>query len=274
MTNSWNITFEKKNKPKLSNPIFIEGLPGIANVGKIAVDFLVEELKAKKLCSFYSHSFPHSVFVNEKNLVEMPKIEIYYKKFNGKNGKKSKARDLLLLTGDVQPIDEASCYGFSEEVLKLAQDFGSKEIITTGGIGLQNIPEKPKVYATSNSKDFLKTFDKKNLKVKTDIFGVVGPIMGASGVLVGLANRYNLDAAALLAETFGHQMYLGIKGAKEILQVLDKRYKLKIDIKRLGQEIIEIENEVMQKTKEWFDETGQTNQAGAKPKKHEQSYIG
>ena len=87
---AWEVTQEEKTLPKLKNPLFIEGLPGIGNVGKIAVDFLIEELKAKKLYSFFSYKFPHSVFVNEKNLVEMPKIEIYYKSF----GPRSKKRDL------------------------------------------------------------------------------------------------------------------------------------------------------------------------------------
>ena len=46
MTKDWKVEYQAKNV-KLTKPVFIEGLPGIANVGKIAVDFLVEELKAK-----------------------------------------------------------------------------------------------------------------------------------------------------------------------------------------------------------------------------------
>jgi len=65
---NWEITKEGK-EPNLNNPLFIEGLPGIGNVGKIAVDFLVEEFKAKKLYSFFSNKFPHSVFVNEHHYV-------------------------------------------------------------------------------------------------------------------------------------------------------------------------------------------------------------
>src|SRR3989338_9172477 len=87
-------------KPKLRNPILIEGLPGIGNVGNVAVDFLIDELKAKKLYEITSHTFTHSVFVNEDNLVELPMIDIYYRKFNGKKN------DLILLGGDVQPTDE------------------------------------------------------------------------------------------------------------------------------------------------------------------------
>jgi uncharacterized protein len=268
MTYEWKVTFDVE-KLTLTKPLFIEGLPGIANVGKLAVDFLVEEFKAKKLCSFYSNSFPHSVFVNEKNLIEIPKIEIYYKKF--KNPKK---RDLLFLTGDIQPIDERSCYSFCEELLKIIKQFKCKEIITTGGIGLQNMPDKPKVFCTANNETYLKQFTKKRLHVETKIFGVVGPVMGVSGVLVGLAARHNINGAALLAETFGHQMYLGIKGSKELLRVLDAKYTLGINNKRLGKEIMAIEDEVMKKTKEWFSEISQVQQAGAKSKGKDVRYIG
>src|SRR3989338_5376714 len=104
---TWKIEQVGK-KPNLRNPIFIEGLPGIGNVGKVAVDFIIDELKAKKLYEISSYTFPHSVFVNEDNLVELPTIEIFYKKFNFNH-------DLLLLAGDVQLIDEVSSYEFSEK---------------------------------------------------------------------------------------------------------------------------------------------------------------
>lgn len=269
MTKIWQITTEAKRMPKLNQPLFIEGLPGIGNVGKIAVDFLIEELKAKKLYSFFSHRFPHSVFVNEDNLVEMPKIEIFYKKFNGK----TKKRDLLLLTGDIQPIDEESCFTFCEEILNLMKQHQCSEIITTGGIGLQGVPEKPKVYCTANDEKLLKEYIKKGTLVEENIFGVVGPIVGVSGILLGLGKKRNLKGVALLAETFAHPMYLGIKGAKEILRVLEKKFNFGINMKRMSKEIIAVESELMKKTKEWAAEMSSIR-AGAKPKKKEISYIG
>jgi len=76
--NGWKIK-QIGEKPKLDKVVFIEGLPGIGNVGKVAVDFIIDTLKAKKLYELFSYTFPHSVFVNEKNLVELPTIEIYYR---------------------------------------------------------------------------------------------------------------------------------------------------------------------------------------------------
>ena len=71
-----NFNLKHVAKPKIKDPILIEGLPGIGNVGKIAVDFLVETIKAKKIIEISSHRFPHSVFINEKNLIDVPVLSI------------------------------------------------------------------------------------------------------------------------------------------------------------------------------------------------------
>jgi len=245
---TWKIQ-SLKGKPNLSNPIFIEGLPGIGNVGKVVVDFIVDELNATKLCEFFSYSLPHSVFVNEDNLVELPKIELFYKKMKGKN-------DLLLLAGDIQPADEVSTYEFCETVLDTLKGFNVKEIITLGGIGLPEIPKKPKVYYTGNSKKIVKQY--KHTLLHNDLYGVVGPIVGVSGLFLGLAAKRKIDAVAMLAETYGHPLYLGVKGAREILKVLDERLKWGINLDKLEKEIEDIEDEMVRRTKELGDVSKQT----------------
>ena len=243
----WKI--EKIGKtPKLRKPVFIEGLPGIGNVGKVAVDFLIDELRATKLYEITSYTFPHSVFVNEDNLVELPIVEVFYKKMGGK-------RDILLLGGDVQPVDEISSYEFSEKVLDIVEQFDGIEVITLGGIGLADIPKKPKVYSTANSKKIIQKY--KSSLVSNQLYGVVGPIVGISGLLLGLAAKRKIDAISFLAETYGHPMYLGIKGAKEILRVLDQQLKLSLDINKLDKEIKDIENEILKKTEQLSEVTKQ-----------------
>ena len=103
----WDIKLLDK-KVKIKNPVIFEGLPGIGNVGKIAADFIMEEIKAKKIYEIFSYSFPHSVFVNEDNLVDLPSISIYHKKI--------KNQDILILSGDIQPTEEEACYTFCEKI--------------------------------------------------------------------------------------------------------------------------------------------------------------
>lgn len=237
--NKWRIMRVDKT-PKLSDPIFIEGLPGIGNVGKVAVDFLIDELDAVKLFEITSYTFPHSVFVNEDNLVELPIIEVFYKKTKGKKS------DIILLAGDVQPIDELSSYEFSDMMLDVLEELKTKEIITLGGIGLSEIPKKPKVYCTGNDPNIVKKY--KTKAVHDKLYGVVGPIVGVSGLLLGLAAHRNIPAITFLAETYGHPMYLGIKGAREILKIINEKLGIDLDISKLDKEIKSIESEIKKKS--------------------------
>ncbi len=247
MSTAWEVTLQSKKLPQLKNPLLIEGLPGIGNVGKITADFLIEYYKAKKLYSFFSHKFPHSVFVSPLGLIEPPKLDIYYKAGQGKH------RDLLFLVGDIQPIDEESCYSFCDEVVKICKRLGCTEIITTGGIGLENVQDRPQVYIAGTSEEMITEFTKRNIGVQRDIFGIVGPIVGVSGILLGVGGRCGLKGACLLAETYAHPLYLGIKGAKQILISLDKKYKLNIDFKKLNNDIIDMEADLLKKTHEWSE---------------------
>lgn len=265
---SWELKPAVKKLPVLKDPIFVEGLPGIGNVGKIAADFIIDEVGAKKLFDCVSYSLPNSVFVNEKNLVELPMIEVYYKKWNGAaKGRK----DMLILTGDIQPTDEVSSYEFCEAILDMIERFGGKEIITIGGIGLADVPKKPAVYCTANNKKIIADY-KKTVKLNTELYGIVGPIIGVTGLLVGLAEKRKIDAICLLAETLGHPAYLGIKGAREIIKVLNKRLKLGIKLGALDREVDELEAEIAKSTE--FDKVVKTSKLQKLKKVEETSYIG
>ncbi len=220
---TWDI--KKVANTAFKNPILIEGLPGVGNVGKIAVDFLIEKLNAEKVLECSSYDMPHCVFVNEENMIELPMIDVYHARVSG--------RSVLFLAGDIEPTSEKSCYEFCHALLDKVHANKGLEIVTLGGIALPSIPENPKVYCTGNSK---KSMQKYAATTDTKIHGVVGPIIGVSGVLPALAGKKNIPSVALLAETFGHPQYMGIKGAKEILKVLQKELKTKIDISELQED--------------------------------------
>ncbi|MBI2147906.1 PAC2 family protein [Candidatus Woesearchaeota archaeon] len=260
---TWTIKKALRAMPALKNPIMIEGLPGIGNVGKVAVDFMIDELKAVKLLELRSYSMPHSVFVTEDNEVELPTIEMYYKKFG--KGKKAR-RDLLFLAGDIQPTDEVSSYDFSYTILDLMAQLKSREIITLGGIGLPQAPENPKVYCTGNSKRLISAY-KKGTAIDSNLYGVVGPIIGVTGLLIGLAKEKNIEGVCLLAETFGHPLYLGMKGSQEILKVLNAKLSLGLNLNDLTKEIKEVEQEIMKRSK-------QLEEATTKGRSGATSYIG
>jgi len=236
---TWKVKYLKK--PKMKTPVLIEGLPGIGNVGKVAVDFIIEEIEATKIAEFEGNNLPHSVFINENNLIELPTIGLYYKRV----GK----QDFLFVAGDAQPSNDASCYAFCDIVLNALEEFKGNEVVTLGGVALREEPQHPQVYLTGNQKKIVNKYAK-GTNTLTDVYGKVGPIMGVSGVLLGLAQKRNIPAVSLLAETFGHPFYLGVNGARELLKVITKKLKIKVDLNLLDEEIQEIEEELGKKTQE------------------------
>jgi len=145
-----------------------------------------------------------------------------------------------LLAGDIQPLDEPSCYEFCDQILDVIEEAsGKKEIITLGGIAMDKNPKNPKVYCTANDHNIRKKYG--NKLVNGGMYGLVGPIVGVSGLLVGLAGKRKIPAIAFLAETYGHPNHLGIRSAREILMVLNEKLKLKLNLEDLDEEIANIE---------------------------------
>ena len=228
----WKVTIHRKGKARKA--VLVEGMPGIGNVGKITADLLVEQLKAVKAASFHSHCLPNSVFVKEDNTVEMPKIEMHYAKKNG--------QEFYFLVGDVQPMKEEDSHRFAEAVLGTAKKLGCTEVIALGGIGLSEMPEDSKVYCTGNDKAQIMSFVK--LGANNKLYGVVGPIMGITGLTLGLGKDYGLKCIALLAETYAAPMHVGLREAKGIIRIIGKKYKLGINLGDVEKDIKKFENEL------------------------------
>lgn len=216
---------------EIYNPIIIEGLPGMGNVGKIAIDFMIDSLKAVKIYEITSNHFPNCIFVNDKNIVEMPKIRIYHKKI--------KNQDFVFIGGDIQPTDENGCFEICNEILGLFND--AKEVVTLAGIGLEEVPLNPEMYITGTDKKVLEKYKLEGASA------FVGPVIGISGVLVGLAGERKTPGTILLVQTFAHPTYLGIQGSRLLLKKVNETWKLGLDMKSLDKEVKEIEKEIKDK---------------------------
>lgn len=224
-------------KIKLNKPVLIEGLPGMGNVGKITLDFIIESLKAEKIYEIYAHYFNHCVFIQENGSCKLPTIDIFYKKIRGK--------DFLFATGNIQPIDERGCYNFCFELVEWFKNVHGIEIITIGGIGLEDVPKEPAVFICSSDRKMILKYKDKEIGVNA--FNIVGPILGVSGVLVGVSQLEKIPAITILAETFGNPLHLGINGSRKILKLLENKLKLGLDLKSLDKEIKDIEKEIKEK---------------------------
>lgn len=220
-------TIIEKERVKLKDPILIEGLPGLGMVGKITVKYLIKQLKAKKFAELYSPHFAYYVLVNKEGSIKLLRNEFYYWKNN------SGGNDLILLTGDSQAQTIDGQYEVANAILEFAKEKNVKLVITIGGYR-KDVTNTPRVLASATSPEVLK----RALEAGSQSNLPGSPIVGAAGLLVGLAKLKDMDGICLLGETPGYMP--DPKAAKSILTVLKEMLDIKIDLTDLDKEIYRI----------------------------------
>jgi len=221
-------------KPKLNNPVFIEGLPGVGNVGRIAAGYLAEELKAKKFAELFSSHFMPFVLLHQSSAVHVLKNEFYYYK-----AKSKKERDMIILIGDSQSVDPEGHYEIVDKILEFVSKFGCKEMFTLAGLSVGDQIKTPKVIGAVSDPELIKKYGK--IGIDFDAGARVGTIVGASGLLLGLGRYYSIKGVCLLGETVGFPIIPDPKSAEEILKVIVKVVGTKINLNKLEKKVKEME---------------------------------
>jgi uncharacterized protein (TIGR00162 family) len=244
-----------KERPKLKDPIFVEGLPGVGNVGKLAAEHLVDQLKAVKFVEMFSKYFPPQVLVTDAGTIRLVSNEFYYVM------RPQMKNDLVIMTGDYQGLTPEGQYALADRTLQILKELGVSRIYTLGGYGLGKMIEKPRVLGAASN---LELVDEMKAFGVTFSKGEPGSgIVGASGLLLGLGNLYGMRSVCLMGETSGY--FVDPKGAQAVLEVLAKILGVKIDFSELEQKALQIDA-ITSKLKEV--------EAPAEPKREDLGYIG
>lgn len=212
-------TIEITEKPKLKDPVLIEGLPGIGFVANIATLHMIHELKATRFAEIHSSTFQDLTITTETGGTRSPTNELYYHKSN--NG----GFDLIFWYGNTQSLTTPGQYELCGRVLDMAQELGCRQVVTLGGFKTDEAKSNPQMYAAASDGETLQTA----LNLGTKI--MVGQIFGVAGLTIGLARLRNLKAFSLLVETLG--TYPDANAARSVLIILSKFLNLNIDLSRL-----------------------------------------
>jgi uncharacterized protein (TIGR00162 family) len=212
-----------KEKPKLRDPLLVEGLPGVGNVGKLAAEHMVDQLKAVKFADVYSKFFPPQVLVSDSGTIRLVSNELYYVL------RPEAANDLIILIGDYQGLTPDGQYELSDKTLQIAKELGVKRVFTLGGYGLGKMIEKPRVLGAATDQELVEEMKKFGVTFSKGEPG--SGIVGASGLLLGLGLLYGIRSVCLMGETSGY--FVDPKGAQAVLEVLAKILDVKIDFAEL-----------------------------------------
>jgi len=212
-----------KENPKLRDPIMVEGLPGVGNVGKLAAEHMVDQLKAVKFADVFSKFFPPQVLVSDSGTIRLVSNELYYVL------RPEAANDIVILIGDYQGLTPDGQYELSDKTLQIAKELGVKRIFTLGGYGLGKMIDKPRVLGAATDQELVDEMKKFGVTFSKGEPG--SGIVGASGLLLGLGLLYGIRSVCLMGETSGY--FVDPKGAQAVLEILAKILDVKIDFAEL-----------------------------------------
>ena len=242
-------TIEVTEKPKLNDPVLIEGLPGIGFVANISALHLINELKAKRFAQIVSASFQDFAVTTEGGGTRSPINELYYvKRVDG-------GRDLIIWYGNTQALTTFGQYELCDKVLDIVQELGCQFVISIGGFKKDQVQPVPGVYSAATDQETLK----EALNLGTKI--MVGHVFGIAGLITGLARLRNVKGFSLLVDTLG--LYPDALASQYALAMLDKYLKLNIDVSGL--------EATTTQTKKILDSFGLIRNLGEEKKKEEQA---
>lgn len=218
----------------LESPILIEGLPGVGNIGKLAAEHLLEELGGRHVASINSRYFPPQVIVGDDGVGHIVANELHVV-----TDRSRCSRDLVILVGDFQGITPEGQYELSAHLIELCLRLGVEQVITLGGFAQGRLVEEPQVFGACGA---LETVE----RMKT--FGVAFPerdlgssgIVGASGLMMGMAAEVGMESVCLLGETSGY--FIDPKGAKAVLEILSKILEVEISYEGLEEKAEQVES--------------------------------
>ncbi|MEW6221830.1 MAG: PAC2 family protein [Candidatus Hadarchaeota archaeon] len=203
-------------KPKLKNPAMVAGLPGIANVGKVAAEFLIHDLGAQKFLELTSEHFPEWA-LPDKGGIRAMKMEFFHTRPEGTKN------DLVIMTADAQAATPKGQYMLTEEILGLAEEHGIKTVATMAAyvISPEETRKKSVLGAASNQK-IVELLRKKGVEILTN-----GMIVGMNGMLPGFAALRGMDGFCLLSVTDGG--IVDPKASAEVVQAMASIFDFKVD---------------------------------------------
>jgi hypothetical protein len=261
-----DIEVEVLAEPELTEPVFIEGLPGVGHVGKLAVEHLLEEFESRVVRRVYATEFPPQVTI-EDGVAELASAEIHAVTVPGTatdgEDEDGDGVDLLVLTGDHQAQTNAGHYRLTEAFLDLAEEFGVKQVFALGGVPTGELVEEPSVLGAVSAAEHVEPLEEAGIEFRDD--EPAGGVVGVSGLMLGLGGRRGFDVACLMGETSGY--LVDPKSAQAVLVALEEILGFEVSFEALEERAEEME-EVVGKIQEM------QNQQGSVPTDDDLRYIG
>ena len=240
---------EFKEKPLLKNPTLIAAWPGMGMLARISADYIIQQLGAKQFAEIRN---PSNDIYFKDGIAELGKYRHHFYYYSGEEG------DLIVCIGESQPPTLAEIVELCNQVLDVAETFGTKRVYTFAAMPNPN-DVRPQVFGVVNKPELGEFLKEKGVQLASGD----GRITGLNGLLIGVAQQRNMEGITFLGEI----RYLDIpqpRTAQVVLSTLSKMLGIKIETSELENQATEIEQKI-EKLRE--------RRIPQQPRQKEQRYI-
>jgi uncharacterized protein (TIGR00162 family) len=137
------------------------------------------------------------------------------------------SKDLILLTGESQPVVPGSEYVLSEQILDLITKFKISNIYSLASYVTGTFVNDPKIYGTATNAEMVKSFRSFNISTLDN-----GNITGMNGLILGLGKLRGIEGICLLGETSGY--VIDAKASKNLLEIVNNVLGIHINMDEMN----------------------------------------
>jgi len=256
------------DETELHEPVAVIGMPGVADIGKFAIDQLIGLFGANKVYDILFYGYPAGVIIDQ-SIISTPKSEVFFWK------DENNQHDLFFVTADAQPMNPREIYELSDYIVRLLVRYKIKFIVSLGGYPVQsNHVVDPKIFVTATATKYVKKLVDK--KICQEISK--GVIIGANGLIPSLASiKFGVDGIVLLSETSNmalmNENITDLNASMKLIKVLDSLFNFSLNIDFSRKNVESMSKNLEKKRKELESELDIAQTLNAKEEKEKVLYI-
>lgn len=225
------VVINESFKESIASPDMIAGWPGMGNVGLNAVRYMRSDMGAKEFAriEMSDELMPEAISVEDGLVMrpEFPETRLFY----------VPDPSVIFVEGDEQLRGQAAL-ALMRGVLDLARGHGVRTIYTAAAFAVPvSCTQDPVIYGVANE-----TLLRDRLVPMGATLLQEGQVSGMNGVLLGLANDYEIPAACLMATMPQYALRLpNPKSSREIIRFLERALGCVVNMAGLNKGVGEME---------------------------------
>ena len=177
------------SQPQTHGNLLIVAMPGVGDVGKLAIDAVNTELDAEPIARILHPTLPPLARLDENGLLVPPHILLSRVEIDGK--------EVFTLTGDAQPMTPEGQHELAVTVLEL---FEGGEVLVLAGMSAE--AQRKEVFSITSSSSYRIELESMGVDVRRD--EPKAGVIGMAALITAIGPIKNVKTSCTIATTVGN----------------------------------------------------------------------